>query len=69
MRFVKSLELPAVMASIYLSTVTEKQHHMSLSVHEIFVLNTYANREGSGEPALQCWLTTAFSARTHKVGT
>ena len=35
--------------------------------HEIMILITYANSEGSGEPGHPLSLTTAFTVRTHKV--
>ena len=34
--------------------------------YEILVLFAYASRKGSGETALLCSLTRAFSAHTHK---
>ena len=59
MRFVKSLELPVVMATIYLWTVTEKQHQMSLSAHEMLMHMRIAKAlvslhfsAGSPEPSL-----------------
>ena len=64
-----SFEYEETQCEIFLSYECELNDHILLfqPAHEIMVLITQANREGSGEPALPRSLTWAFAVRIHEV--